>query len=351
MSPTSRNILHFICRSLLMALAVIAPFLVWYVYADPFKILYHYENYYDDPQIYPARIGLNKGMVTINAYIDNLRRGIRNNAFIFGSSISCYYDADEWCRLLCQDSTSSQIKPIHFDSSSESLMSMARKIEYLNSRGASIDYALLVLDPIIMNNDDNDSPFAIDPPELKPGVIHRLKYHYTFFRASTNANFIKNLLAAHFTGRGDNIGHSPIFEYQPIVHNMLTNQETIPMWDSIITNDPKAFYSKYPLVSPATSVTSGPSIINGAKRAALQKIAQIFSQQCSDYQIIISPNRRGVSLSPTDLKELQTIFEPSRVHDFSEIYAPYLQNDTLLYDNTHYRPPFASKLMNEIYSH
>ncbi|MDE6336295.1 MAG: hypothetical protein K2L34_06970, partial [Muribaculaceae bacterium] len=70
----------------------------------------------------------------------------------------------------------------------------------------------------------------------------------------------------------------------------------------------------------------------------------------TDYQIIISPNRRGVSLSDDDLQTLQEIFEPARIHDFSLTYADELRTDTLLYDNTHYRPVFASKMMRAVYA-
>ncbi|MDE6309533.1 MAG: hypothetical protein K2L93_01470 [Muribaculaceae bacterium] len=351
MTATTRDILRFLLRTILAGVVVLLPFIIWYAVADPFKVLKHYDEYYDDPALYNARIGLNKGMVTVKTYQNNLQQGYSYNAFIFGSSLSCYYDANEWKNLIISsDTVERTVSPYHFDSASETPMSMARKVEYLQRDGTSIDYALMILDPLILGGKELDTPFAIDPVEFNPGLLHFIKYHYTFFRASSNADFLKNYIAAKITGRGDNIGHNPIFEVQPIIHNRHINEESIPQWDSLITVNPGRFYLDNPLVAPKLHATPGPTVITGERRSAFEKIAGIFNELKTDYHIIISPNRRGVSLSPADLQTLQSIFNPSRIHDFSTILAPDLQVDTLLYDNTHYRPPFASKMMRAVYS-
>lgn len=351
MSATTRDILHFLLRTLLAGFVVLLPFIVWYVVADPFKVLRHYDEYYEDPAKNDARIGLNKGMVSLETYKNNINRGNHYNAFIFGSSISCYYDANEWKGLITSaDSVKRTVNPFHFDSSSETPMSMARKVEFLKRAGSKIDYALIILDPIILGGEEKDSPFAIDPVGIDPGILHLIKYHYTFFRASSNADFLKNIVASKITGRGENIGHNPIFEKQPIMHDQSTNEESLPQWDSLISVNPGRFYHDNPLVPPSPLVTPGPAVITEEKRRAFEKISRIFNECGTDYQIIISPNRRGVSLSPADLKILQSVFNPSRIHDFSSEYASELQTDTLLYDSTHYRPIFASKMMRAVYS-
>lgn len=350
MTTTTRSIIHFIWRTILMAVAVVLPFGIWYICSDPFKVIYHYDEYYENPATHPNRIGLNKGVVTVNTYLNNIHKGKSYNAFIFGSSISCYYNAYEWRELLrSRDSVGTVILPFHFDSSSETPMSMSRKVEFLYHSGAPIDYALIVLDPIILGTEENDSPYAIDPVEFYNTLPHLIKYHYTFFRAATNADFFKNLLAVKFTGASDNIGHNPVFERQPIIHDQLVNEENLPQWDSIIAVNPAEFYNLSPLLPPSPTVTPGQPVITEERRKAFAKIAEIFTNKKTDYQIIISPNRRGISLSDDDLQILQEIFEPTRIHDFSLTYADDLRTDTLLYDNTHYRPVFASKMMTAVY--
>ncbi len=349
MARANREILQFLMRTLLLALAVMAPFVIAYVWADPFKVLRHYDGYFEDPARHPARIGLNKGVVTVNTYNDNLRRGIRYNAFIFGSSISCYYDAYEWRDLLMARGAG-DVVPVHFDSSAESVMSMDRKVRYLYRTGAPLDYALIVLDPIILQHEDSYQPFVVDPVEFNDDRLHYLKFHYTFFRAATNADFLKSIVAAAVTGRPECVGHNPVFEPQPIVHDRLVNQENLPAWDSLIAACPEQFYNERPLPPAAGHAAPGPPAMTFEKYEAFNRIADVFKWHHTYYQIIISPNREGVSLAPSDLETLQWIFGANRVHDFSAAYAADLKNDTLLYDKTHYRPPFASKLMRAVYT-
>lgn len=355
MNVDNRSISYFLLRATLMLLAVLAPFVTWYLCADPFRVIYHYDEYYDNPIQHPLRIGINKGMVTVNTYRENLasnQNGDGYNAFIFGSSISCYYDAREWADMLGgNDSASLEARPFHFDSAAETPMSMARKVEYLYASGAPIDYAMLILDPIIMCANESNSPFAIDPPEFRKGLGYFIKYHYTFFRAATNADFFKNYIMANLTGKPQDIGHKPIYEPQPIVYDRHVNQESIPQWDSLISSNPEKFYVDHPLLPSVDCVMPGPQVIIGEKADAFRKIAEIFELSNTDCHIIVSPNRRGVSLSEADLHTLSNIFGSTPIHDFSTSHAHWLKNDTMLYDNTHYRPAFASKMMHDAYHH
>lgn len=335
-----------------MMLSVAVPFAIFYLWADPFKVVHRYEKYYEDPVEHPYRIGINKGMVTVNTYQRNLAADSAGyNAFIFGSSISCYYDAREWAALVAGgDSARAMVRPFHFDSAAETPMSMARKVDYLQATGAAIDHALLVLDPIILGASESESPFAIDPPEFRPGLGYLAKYHYAFFRAATNADFFKSYLATNAAGQMRNIGHKPIYDPQPIIYDPAINQESIPEWDSLIAADPARFYAEHQLIAPSDSVTPAPASIAGEKAEAFRRIAAVFKSMGTDCHIIISPNRRGLRLSDADAQTLREIFPEAAIRDFSASHARWLRADTMLYDNTHYRPAFASRLMREAYA-
>ncbi|MBD5232675.1 MAG: hypothetical protein HDS65_00690 [Bacteroidales bacterium] len=352
MNPVTRSILRFTVRALLTALPVVLVAVAFYIVRDPFKVVRSYDNYFPDPVANPARVGLNKGVVSLDCYLRNSAEDSSQpiNAIIFGCSVSCYYDADEWASILRDKyGDSINIRAMHFDSSSETPQSLARKVAFLAKRHALPDYALIVLDPIILAGDDNDSPYTIEPPALEPGLAHFLKFHYTIFRAATNADFLKSLIYADITGQPGSIGHNPIFEGQPIVHDPRTNQESIPLWDSIIAANPEEFYNTYPLIPPTDTVTVSAPVLTEAKVKAFTEIAQNLSAKSTDLKVIVSPNRRGVSLSPVDLQTLQNLFGADHVFDFSASHARDLRTDTLLYDNTHYRPPFASRLMHSVY--
>lgn len=346
MDRTSRDILRFMAKGILMTLPVLLPALLFFVLADPYKVFAPASEYYPDPNQSHARVGLNKGMVTVTNYEEQLRKGARYNAFIFGSSISCYYDADTWAVLL----GGKDVEPYHFDSSSESLEQMAEKVEYLDRTGAPLKYALVVLDPLIMTSEtDNNSPMSVAPPQFHPGILHKLRYYYTFFRGATNADFLKSYLAGMTSGEPTQIGRNPVFESQPIVYDPKRNQESIPEWDRMIASNPEAFYREHPLLPTPEKPIESEQVIDGDKEKALKKTAELFARHHTDYRIIIGPNRRKVALNRNDLQKLREIFGGGRVYDYSISHASDLEVDTLLYDNTHYRPIYATKLLRLTY--
>jgi len=339
----------FLGKSLLFILPPVVIFAVFFVMVDPFKVIGTYgpEDYFPNPDVYPARVGMNKGVVTLNAFNHSLERGDTCNAFIFGSSISAYYDITYWKSRLKDEG---HINAMHFDSSSETLYSMRHKVEYLDSKDIPIDYALIVLDPIIMQNEDESSPFSIDPPILHTkNPLHALRFYYTFFRASTNADFFKNWIPFMIDGKYHNNGHNILFEFQPIVYDVRINQEFLPDFDHLIRDSTSTFYSKFPLVDSPDFETMAPISLSSGKLNALRKIASIFKKKSTDYRIIIGPNRRKVIINNADLDSIKSIFGKCNVFDFSSSLSYRLETDTLLYDNTHYRPVFASELMDSVY--
>lgn len=336
-------------KALLMTLPVVIPALIFYIWADPFKAARHHDVYFPDPDKYPARVGINKGVVTFRTYEKMLAEGRRYNAFIFGSSISCYYDVHEWKELLTKQTGAADVRPFHFDSSSESLVQMAEKVRYLYDRGDTIRYALVVLDPLVMAYEEKDAPYRMDPIDLHPDPFYFLRYHYIFFRASTNADFFKSWLPGAITGRRYDNSRNPVFETQPIVYDPTVNQETMPQWDSIIAANPGEFYAGHPLVESPVHPVESPRLLTGRNRQALLDIASIFRKSSTDYQIIIGPNRRKVTLNRQDREWLESLFGRDRVHDFSRTLSKDLEQDTLLYDNTHYRPAYATRLLRLLY--
>ncbi|MDE7410739.1 MAG: hypothetical protein K2M94_01715 [Paramuribaculum sp.] len=359
MNAVSKSILTFILRTLIVISPIILILLGWYIWADPFKVIRHYDCYYPEPAEYPARIGINKGIVTFTNFEDRIKEGHKYDSFIFGSSISCYYDAATWSALI-KDSLRRtcfakgnenhiSVNPYHFDSSGESLISLAKKVKYLDDNGIIIRHALIILDPVIMAANPSDSPGSIDPPQLHKNIFETIGYHYTFFRAATNADFFKSYIPGMVWNKPVKNGHNMVFERQPIKYDPLTNQETLQLWDSIIRTNPEKFYSRNPLNDSPIVYTERSPVLSEKKKEALERIAGIFSRHATDYHIIIGPNRAKITLNKSDLAEMQLIFESGRVHDFSTSHAPVLEADTMLYDNTHYRPPMAEIMMRQVY--
>lgn len=349
MKSQTFGILHFIIKTIAVVLTAALPLGVWYVMTDPVKVLRHYDGRecFPDPKSDTICAGINKGLITLNNLECREAEGRRYNAFIFGASVSCVYDADTWARLA--DPTG-HARPYHMDSAMESLVSMARKIAYLDRTGHNIDYALIVLDPFIISADPNDDPPYIDPPQLHESWLETLKYHYIFWRESTNADFLKSWIPASISRRRIVYGRSAIFRDTISVYNPATNQVTMPLIDSIIAADPKALYAIHTLPPVPDTPTETPVAIIGSRLRALLRIADIFQRRHTDCRIIIAPNRYQATLNATDLRTLQTIFGVHAIHDFSSTLAKDLAEDTLLYDRSHYRPVFATRMMRMAYS-
>ncbi len=346
MNTVTKSIIHFILKTALVISPVLAAASLWYVIEDPYKVLRHYDCYLPDPDENPLRLGLNKEMITINNLNDRLAEGRIYDAFIFGSSVSCYYDALSWVSLA--DSTGSA-KPYHFDSSNESLLSLADKFEYLDRKDIAIKYALIVLDPVIMSKDKPDGPAEMETPMLDNSILNLARFHYNYFRAATNADFLKSWIPAQVNGKPYYGGRNMIFETQPIVHDPLTNQETIPQWDYMISQSPEKYYARHRLIESPDSVTTSDSAIDSRKADALRRVARIIKKHGTDYRIIIGPNRLKKALNPLDLQQMEEIFQACRIHDFSSSMAGMLECDTMLYDNVHYRPAFALHMMQTAY--
>lgn len=349
MDKTTRSILAFILKAFLMSLPILAPAVAFYILADPFKALTtDTSSYYPDYRTHHARVGINKGMVSVRNLEQQIRDGHTYNAFIFGSSVSCYYDARQWAQIIARDSRDT-IRPYHFDSSSESLQQMAEKVRYLQDKGIRIRHALIVLDPIIMASETDNSPMSITPPETTGTLTQLLRFHYTFFRAATNADFLKSWIPGTLADTPSLIGRNPVFEPQPICYDPAINQESIPQWDSIIATDPRHFYAEHPLITPPAHPTQSQRTLTPEKIEALRDIARIFRSQATDYRVIIGPNRRKVTLNPDDLATLNSIFGTGKVRDYTRTNIRDLETDTLLYDNTHYRPAYALRLLRLTY--
>ena len=348
MSKETKSILRFMLKTAVITMAGLLPFAIWYVAADPFLVLRDYDAsaFYPDPSTDKLSIGYNRGVVTFTNLEREESRGQRYNAFIFGSSISCNYDAWKWISMA---DTTGNAKPYHLDSSAETLMTMAAKFEYLVRTGHDIDYALLVLDPKVMGSETNYSPPYVNPVQLHDNLIESVIFHYAFFRASTSAKFLKKWIPSHFYGRPVEYDHSPMFNLFTISYDSIVNQESIPEIDEMIANTPDSFYERFKLIDSPAKSSVEQRHLTGERLEAVYRIAAVLAAKHTDYQVIISPNRFKKTLNPSDLKVLNDVFGQERVHDFSHTMCDALENDTLLYDNIHYRPVFAERLMRLVY--
>lgn len=94
MKSQTSDILRFIFRTIAVVLTAALPIGVWYMEADPQKVLRQYDGRecFPDPKSKTIGAGINKGLVTLNNLECREAEGYRYNAFIFGASVSCAYE-------------------------------------------------------------------------------------------------------------------------------------------------------------------------------------------------------------------------------------------------------------------
>lgn len=339
-----KSIIIFTIRTVLTALPPLFFAIGIYIWLDPFGIL----DIGKSPSVpsYGITSG-NKGIVSMRA-IENGYDKYSYDSFIFGSSISIAYPANEWKKYLPTGAS-----PVHFDSSNEGAGSLKRKIQWLERKNIAICNAIIILSPKIL-----EAPLVgtyipyIDPPGIAPGIFHTLDWHYKYFKGFASRDFYISYLPYIINGKPIERTGSWIFEKQPIVYNSVLNEETLPEWEHLIDTNPDRFYQhhKLPDTSQITPHCSNLHRLTPDKISAYKEIAHIFNAQGTDFRIIIGPELDCDTISISDLRILKNIFGADNVYNFSTPSSGIIPDYTDFIDARHYRPRLAKKILERTYS-
>lgn len=328
--------IRFLLKVLAFAALPLLPPLLLYCVGDPFKVLRGRDDYFADG------LSVNKGVVTLAAFERGYGRH-RYNAFIIGSSLSCYYAVEDWLEHLPAGA-----RGFHFDTSQQSIRTMRRLVDYLEHSGADVEHALLVLDPFIFRIDPrHDAMVYLDPPQIREAWYAPV-FHTRMFANFLNMKYMTSYVPWALTGRKKHYSEVLIFEPQPIVWNARTNEESIPQWDSLISSNPADFYAMHKIDPlPAHYSDRGPLITPDIEED-LRVVAATFRRLGTDYKVVVGPNRRLEVLGPVDEALMQEIFGNKFVN-LGRCFSNELRDERNFYDNTHYRRPLARKIMERVY--
>lgn len=340
----NRSIKYFVLRSAAVILPVPLLLLTAYILLDPYRTLRHYDNYFADNALY-----VNKTMVTVETYLNNRARGMEYDSFIFGSSISVNYLADDWRRYLPAGAS-----PFHFDGSSDRLDIIADKFEWLAERD-TIAHALIILDPMWLYKSDERSIMMATYPAL----VHNrnwLQYHYTFVNTFCDINLLMSYIPYCLTGR--KVMYSPrfddtgtVFETQNFAdYRSDINEEYSPRLHSHSLDTPEFIHRFGTSVTLVETPVQQPPQLTGKTLDYLHRIARVVRRQHTDLMVIVGPNMQARTLNPADADTLRAIFGPRNVADLSATMLPEaLSADSLYFDPIHYRPALARRYMQAAY--
>lgn len=344
MGGEGKGILSFVARLTGIVCVPVFIAVAIYIAIDPFNVVHRHSlnevvesDYFMNPHVM-----VNKGYMSIKSLEQRRDEGDVPDSFIFGASISCYYEVEYWKNII-----KAVVMPQHFDSSDEGVGSLRRKIEFLLDEGYNLNNALIILDPHILEYETyGDAIWSMDYPGIA-GWWTWPRWHYRFFSAFYDREFLTSYFPSA-AGLGNKIyGRVDIFEHQPMVYDMYRNEESIPSWDTNIVQRPELFYAYRGLITSRVPHCSEPCRIDESKEKEYRNIARLLEN--TDYHVIVSPTLDCDTLSDRDSRLLTSIFGRERFHNFSGSMVEVALNDSNWYDNKHYRAPVARMLMDKAY--
>ncbi len=328
---------------LLLASSPILLVLVIYFYNDPFKVLYHYDNYY--PQTGTPGVPLDKDFVSTETLINNYGR-YKYDSYIFGNSRSIRYRVNDWEKHIKSQNC------YHFDASGESLLGIAEKIEFLHDRGMPIRNALFVIDQDVLRKTKKDEEhiFTIDPNVSKQ---NKLSFQFVFLKAFLYPDFLENyiqFLCFKKVNSKSSIGWK-FFDNDIRQYNPISNELYDVGLDEAIKSNRDSFYlaNKHIFYERENTQHYYSAVIGKEQERLLNKIKEILDEEHTNYKIVISPLYDQLKIDSTDLKLLYIVFGKNNVYDFSGI-NDMTQSVYNYYENSHYRPFIAGRIMDSIYN-
>lgn len=324
---------RFILRSLFIIAVPVALLVGVYVAVDPFKVLRHYDNYYyyQDLDQNP-----NLAMTSIRNY-ERLSQLHNYNAFLFGSSLVQCLPADHWLKYLPLDA-----EPFYLNSNQSTISSIARRIEWLDARGDSIKYALIVIDPGGLADHESYTPAIIAYPEVSD--VSWLKWHWTFIKGFYHRDYIASWIGTKLSGEPVNIRTINTMRRNRYGYDARSNYMPYT-YDEIQAADSGIKHPVWPANNPGKVM---PPLLTQRYRGEIASIADVMARHNTDYRVIIVPNAHHVSFHPTDLDLMRYTFG-SRLIDTTGALDSLTHVDSLWYDPYHFRPEIGRAVIDMAY--
>lgn len=330
---------NFIKNIIVFIIPFVALFFL-YIILDPFKVIWHYDNYY-------CNIGgaLNRNFVSTMNYL-NKKDIYHYDSFIFGNSRSLFYMVNDWKKYIPAESSC-----YHFSESGGSVHGLLYKLKLIDSLNQKINNALIVLDCDLLGRIDQDGAIVIMPPALTNNK-NWLKFHQEQLFQWYNPHFFYYWIKFKLTGKYEQamslyIATGTNYKY----YNPVTNEEPNHVQDSLIALGAYYDQKRLKVFEGKQHHRVSEELLNDQEKIqSFREMKDILSKHRTNYKIIISPIYNQISIHPNDLEFLNTVFGKNNVYNFSGVnkYTSDYQN---YYENSHYRSEIASDIMEYIYNH
>jgi hypothetical protein len=316
--------------------------LLVYIASDPFKVIRRYDSFY--PPGIKGSVGLDKDYVSTTTFDNNYQKE-KYNSFIFGASISFFFQVSDWKKHLDGNSHC-----YHFDATGESLYAMQKKIAYIDSKNIKIKNALVILDylTLILNKPRTGHIYAISP-HLENNK-NLFSFHFTFLKAFFSPKFLYAYIDYKLSGKvKPYMQKNHLLDDRPIVYDNITNEMQFVYFEELISKGKYYTEERKKLFFQRDTIqTYSPVAIAEDQKRMLQNIFDVFLKHKTNYKIIISPGYNQIKLNTLDLDYLNQLFGRKNVFDFSGINK-FTNDYNDYYETMHYRPHVAREIMKVIY--
>jgi len=325
---------------LLIFASPIILLIIMAVFADPFRVFWHYDDYYKNNFVTG-----NREFICLKLYERNAK-SIGYDSFIFGSSRSQSFKVKAWMPFLPPGS-----KGFHFDGTGEGVYGIYNKIRYISETGAEIKNALIILDQDVLELTKNREGYLfISPPKFSKESP--LDFYIEFLKPLTNLKFVAGYIDYSFfkTHRKYMKWFFSKQKYDFVSDNL--TGDLYYGYDRMIAEDKEAYYDN--LVNKGVfyerSKNTGKCMpVTNAEKELLVKIKDVFNKHHTNYRIVISPAYDQIPLGIDHIELLNNIFGAETVHDYSGVNK-YTESIYNYYESSHFRPHVAADIMARIYA-
>lgn len=308
-----------------------------YVYFDPFKVIYAYDNYGKTPVI------LSRDYVSAEQYLKNKGK-YHYNSFIFGSSRTIAFKTEVWKQYLGDDAI-----PYKFDASAESASGIIAKLKYLDKEKAEIKNVLIILcrDWSFTSKKNRTGHLFKRHPVISGKSWP--DFHFAFLKAYLNPRFLWVYYNYKLTGEYKDWMEYVIAKDQFAI-DPVTNEMTETALEKKIQKDPKQYVKDLGEIlydRPEMAKEDSINRIDQDYSGMLKEMKFILEKQKANYKIVAGPLYEQVKWHKKDKDILIKIFGKN-FYDYTG-KNKFTDNKENYYESSHYRPVVGTVILHEIY--
>lgn len=331
------NRVFFVFGRIILFCSPFILILVFYIFRDPFMVLYHHKDYNE-----AFYINKNNDFVATEKYIENSKI-INYDSFIIGSSTARFFNPTTWKGYI-----KNYDEVFCFDASSENIVGIWSKIKYINLHNNHIKNALLIFDTdATFMRFENDSPLLMKHYKIYPSS--RLNFHYRYFLNFIDFRFLIRFIHYRLTNKYYNYMEGFLLE-DYYYYDKITNE----YFNVDILNELKSDSINYYLLRKDNFGTRSGKYLENVSQITqehifmLFDIRNIFRQDSTDFRIIIGPAFNQIAFNREDKRIIQTIFGQQNVFDFSGINE-FSEKQSNFYDEFHFKKYVAKEILDIAY--